>query len=431
MDASTALVASMDTRADELDSQRLSRWHRTVVALLGLGGFLVVYAMFLGRCVSAAVTTRWALDPAGQHLVTGAGFMGMAAGALLMGTVADLWGRRRIFLINVAAFSIFSVAAAFAQGLAGLVTFQIAAGFALGAQLPLTAAFVSEIAPRRVRGRLLCCVYGSAFFAAPIMGFLGWRYVATGHWIVDGWRWLLLIGGLIGLLQLRLRRSLPESPRWELRQTRPEVLSIFDHPPEPPWRAVLAWRNRNRTFMLITAHALHAAVYGGFAVIGPLVLMSKGFSVVASVSFFAITVLGLPVGAALAGLVIDQQERKTSVIAFGLCVALFGAVFSTAANSGLIRGAGFLLAVSCGAFACALHTYQAEVFSTSIRVTGSSVGYAFFLAGLGVLPFVAQPLLNAVGSTPIFIGSAALVAVLCVVVSVVGPPSTGRSLDRI
>lgn len=428
MDASTALVASMDTRADELDRQPVGPWHRKIIAILGLCAFLGIYEMLLGPVVSTAVTRKWALDPTSQHLVAGCGFMGMATGALSLGVLADLYGRRRILLLNVAIFGIFSIAAAAAQNLTALVIFSIGAGFAIGSQLPLVCTFVSEIAPRKVRGRFLCSAYLIAFCAGPAVGYFGAEYVGSRHWIVDGWRWMFLIGAVLALAVWRMRRSLPESPRWGIE---PDPDQLFDEPRQSPWVAILAWRNRSRTLMLTGTHLLHAAVYAGFIVIGPLVLVSKGFPVVDSAGFALLTAVGLPIGAGLAGIVIDRYERKTLIVAFGLCIALFGAVFSTAANAGLIRGAGFALAVSGGAFACALHVYSAEVFPTSLRVTGSSVTYAFFLGSLAVVPFIASPVLNKIGSAPVFIGSAVLVAILCVLVSVIGPTSTERSLDRI
>lgn len=431
MDASTALVASMDARADELDGRSVGPWHRKILALLGLGAFLASYAVLLGPAITGAVTTKWDLGPTSQHLLTGSGFMGMAAGALILGVLADRYGRRRILLLNVAAFGIFSIAAAAAQSLTALVMCNIAAGFAVGSQFPLAGSFACEIAPRKFRGRFLCAVYLIAYCAGPIGALLGGEYVASRHWIMDGWRWLFLFGAAVAYGLWRLRRSLPESPRWEFDRTQPATVIFFDQPARAPWPEILAWRNRSRTLMLAGAHLLHATVYGGFTVIGPLVLISKGFPVVDSAGFVALVAVGLPVGALVASTVIDRYERKTLIVAFGLCIALFGAVFSTAANAALIRGAGFALAVSGAAFACALHLYSCEVFPTSARVTGSGAVYAFFVGGLAIVPFIAQPILDSVGSTPVFIGSAVLVSVLCVLVSVVGPPTTGRPLDHL
>lgn len=424
---STAFVASLSARADELDRRPVGQWHRTALTLCGLAAFLVVYVMFLGTAVSGAVAAKWALGDGTRHLVVAAALIGMVAGALGLGTLADRYGRRRLFALDAAVCAVFSVAAALAQDAPFLIACLIGAGIGTGAQLPLTSAYVSEIAPRKVRGRFVCLTYLFGFCAAPVAGFLGARYVASGHWIIDGWRWLLLIGA-VAVAQWRRYRHIDESPRWELDRTEPKLFYV---PPTTPWRAALAWRNRNRTLLMVVTHLLHAVAFGGFAVIGPMVLMSKGFPVVGSACFLAISVVGLPVGAALAAVLIERYERKTLLIAFALCVGLFGAVLSTAANTGLIRGAGLLLAVAGGAFGCALHTYQAEVFPTSLRVTASGLGFAFFAGGLAAVPFVADPILDAIGPTPVFTGSAGLMALLAVLATIVGPPSTGRSLDQI
>ncbi|WP_376770299.1 MFS transporter [Actinomadura kijaniata] len=83
-----------------------------------------------------------------------------------MGPAADRFGRRRMFLVNLGLYSLFSLLTAFAPDLAWFVAPRFLCGLALGAELTLVDTYVSEFMPRRVRGRCLAWTYTVGFCGA-------------------------------------------------------------------------------------------------------------------------------------------------------------------------------------------------------------------------------------------------------------------------
>jgi putative MFS transporter len=77
------------------------------------------------------------------------------------------------------------------------------------------------------------------------------------------------------------------------------------------------------------------------------------------------------------------------------------------------------------------HIYQAELFPTKIRSSAIGIPYAFSRITAGVLPFGALALLARFGPVGVFTGSAVLMAVLCLAVAILGPRTTGRSLESV
>lgn len=186
-----------------------------------------------------------------------------------------------------------------------------------------------------------------------------------------------------------------------------------------------------RTVMWWIFQILQTVGYYGFGSLAPVVLQAKGHTVTESLSYAALSYLGYPVGSALSVPLIDRIERRTLIILSALGIAAFGLVFGFAEASWLIVGAGFLLTVSSNVFSNAFHVYQTEIFPTGMR--SSAIGIAYSLSRLTsvVLPFIAIDVLEDLGADAVFIGSGVLMLILCLNVRILGPRTTGRSLESI
>ena len=90
-------------------------------------------------------------DTDGKALVIGSGFGGMFVGANVLSVLADRLGRRRVFLWNLAIYSLFTLAAAFSPNLAWLAVLRFCAGFGLGGELTLSDTYLASTPARRPR----------------------------------------------------------------------------------------------------------------------------------------------------------------------------------------------------------------------------------------------------------------------------------------
>ena len=89
----------------------------------------------------------------------------------------------------------------------------VLAGIGIGAELVVIDTYVSEMVPSRARGRYVAITQLIGFTAIPVAALLA-RILVPTHWLMNGWRWVMVIGATGALFTWYLRRSLPESPRW-------------------------------------------------------------------------------------------------------------------------------------------------------------------------------------------------------------------------
>jgi putative MFS transporter len=428
--------------------------HRRMGIAVGFGNFFDLYDIFLGGVLAAVLAESWGLSTNGKALVIGSGFAGMFVGALTLGALADRIGRRRTFLLEILIYSAFTLAAAFSPNLTVLAILRFCAGIGLGGELSLADTYLSEILPRQVRGRYMATAFTLSFFGVPLAAFIGAKFVANHDLLIDGWRWLLIVGSLGGVVVWAMRRSLPESPRWfEMRgdhaaadraarvieDAAREELGVDELPePQPSQvgeaqrtsvREILEGPYRRRSLMLWVFQFLQTVGYYGFGTLAPLVLADKGYDIVDTLGFTAIIYLGYPVGSALSIPLMERFERKHLIIASALGIGFCGLVFGFARTEWLILLAGFCTTSVSNVFSNSFHIYQAEIFPTRIR--GTAVGTAYSLSRLSgaILPFITVAVLDDLGATAVFAGSAAIMVLLSLDIGIFGPRSTGMKLE--
>jgi putative MFS transporter len=449
-----ATTRSQITVASRIDRLPLSSIHRKLSFVLGIGTFFDLYDIFLGGLLGAVLTPLFHLNTFETALIIASGFIGMFVGAIVLGITSDYIGRRAMYMVNLLIYSICSLIAAFAPSFLWIVVFRFLGGLGLGAEPPLTDTYIGEMVPRSVRGRYTAWSYTLGFFGIPVAGFIG-RFVVKGSFLsIDGWRWLLIVGALGALIVWFLRRNLPESPRWyEIRNNneaanatltaieqevmREHNLQSLPEPQpvvvEPQTRAtiteIFSGQYAKRSTMLYIFQLLQTVGYYGFGSLAPIVLTAKGFSVVSSLGYVALSFLGYPLGSFISVFLVERFERKWLIVGSAILIALFGLGFGFATSAPVLVICGFLLTTVSNIFSNAFHIYQAEIFPTRMR--GTAVGTAYSLSRLAsaILPFVALPVLKSSGPVTVFAGAAIILGILCLDVAILGPRSTGKTLE--
>ena len=96
----------------------------------------------------------------------------------------------------------------------GLNAWRLVSGIGLGVEMVTIGAYLSEIAPKAIRGRAFAVNQAIGFVCVPVISFLALLLVPAAPLGLEGWRWVVLIGALAAPVIVFLRRGLPESPRW-------------------------------------------------------------------------------------------------------------------------------------------------------------------------------------------------------------------------
>ncbi len=91
-----------------LEGLPLSRWHWRLVVIVGIGTFFDLYEVFLGGVLAPVLAKEFELGSLGKAMVIAAGFAGMFIGANVLSIAADRLGRRRVFILNLLVYSVFS-----------------------------------------------------------------------------------------------------------------------------------------------------------------------------------------------------------------------------------------------------------------------------------------------------------------------------------
>jgi putative MFS transporter len=209
-------TANLTTR---LDRMPLTRTNVIISILLLTVWMCEAFDMGIVSAVLVFVKDLWQLTPTDQSLLGISATVGVAIGALIAGRMMDLYGRKKILVIGVAIFSIFTLACAAFPDKYWIIGCRFLAGLAVGAVYPIPYLLISELVGKKWRGTVIgiCMGFMIIFYAMPSL---------VGAWVLANfplevaWRIPFLIGGVPLILVLFLIKWVPESPRWNLEKGR-------------------------------------------------------------------------------------------------------------------------------------------------------------------------------------------------------------------
>jgi MFS family permease len=193
-----------------------SQWNTLVASNLGwLFDGYETYALV----ISVGVALHQLLEPQQYSqipvyagTVIGITLLGWAIGGLIGGVVADYIGRKRTMLFAILAYSIMTGVSAFAWDWTSFAVLRFIVGVCIGSEWVTGTSIVAELWPDKSRGKgvgLMQCGFGMGFFLASVAWFL---INPIGP---NAWRIMFLLGVAPALLTLWIRRSIPESDKWE------------------------------------------------------------------------------------------------------------------------------------------------------------------------------------------------------------------------
>lgn len=200
-----------------LDRLPWSSWHTRIIVALGTSWLLDGLEVTLVGSLSGILQSKQGLSLSDPQ-VTGAAttyLAGAVLGALFFGWLTDRLGRRKLFLITLATYSIATVATAFSHGFLFFAVVRFFTGFGIGGEYAAINSAVDELIPGKVRGTVDLIVNGTFWVGASIGAVATYFLLhAGGDMRALGWRFAFGIGGVLGGAVLLLRLGVPESPRW-------------------------------------------------------------------------------------------------------------------------------------------------------------------------------------------------------------------------
>ncbi|AHH94942.1 MFS transporter [Kutzneria albida] len=338
-----------------------------------LDGFdLVVLGTVLPALLAGHV---WGLTPATAGLVSSAGLVGMTLGALAIGTVTDVIGRRRALIIAVAIFSVCTALCAVAPSALVFGALRLLAGLGLGGCLPTAITLVSEHYADRGRSSSATTTIMTGYHVGAMLTALLGLVVLPQL----SWHAMFVIGALPALVLVPLMlRHLPES-----RST------------GQPVRSAEAVASLFRGRVLLATLAFWVTSFMGLVLVYglntwlPEIMRQAGYAMDTGLALLLTLNFGGVVGLLVAGRVADRAGLRRPTIAWFAAAVLFLALLSVRLPVYGLYMAVFLSGAFVFSAQVLVYAYVARVYPQNSRAT--ALGWA---AGVGRLGAITGPLVG-------------------------------------
>ena len=357
------------TSSVPFDWSGASSAQRNTVWAAGLGWMLDAFDVLLYSLVLTRLMTDFGMSKATAGLLNSLTLIASALGSVVIGVLADRYGRRRMLSVSILIYSLFSFACGLAQSVFLLAVFRFGLGVGMGGEWNSGTALVAEAWPAPRRGRALGLVQSSwavgYALAAAVAGFLLPRTT---------WRAVFFVGLAPALLTLWIRRKVPETgARDATHAAGPSFGTRF--------RAAWVGRRRAVLSLLVMNTCGMFAWWGLFTWLPaylelPLAQGGRGFQLLGTTQLLVLLNLGgmLP-GYLVFGVLADRVGRKPTLVAYLLAAALLVPLFAAARTPFSILLTGGCVAFFGTGFFTGSGILGSELFPASIRATALGLTY--------------------------------------------------------
>jgi putative MFS transporter len=458
--ATTTLSAGqISARIDRLPPTR-TVW--AAILLLSAGMFFELYDLLFTAYVAPSLVQSGVLAPASSNFLglngvagfIAALFTGLFIGTFVCGFLADRFGRQKIFVGSLIWYTLANIMVALQNDALGLDIWRLISGIGLGVEIITIGTYLSEMAPKHLRGKAFACSQTIGFACVPVASFLAYTLVPTAPLGLAGWRWVVLIGVAAAALIAFLRLGLPESPRWLARQGRLEeadrVLSAIEARvqreygaplpaagPEEPISPAASFADlwtpttRGRVIMMSVFNIFQTVGFYGFQNWVPTLLVSQGVGITKSLGYTTVIALAAPIGPLIGFFVGDRIERKFVIVGAAGAILVFGLIFGATREAAVIIAMGIGLQLAANIMSYSFHAYQQELFPTGIRARAAGFVYSWSRLSVIFSSFVISFLLHGFGALGVFVFIAAAMLVVMATIGFFGPRTSNVALERI
>lgn len=433
-----------------------------VAGIAALGGLLFGYDTGVISSALPFLKTEFQLSSLLQGVLTSIALGGAALGAIVAGVLADRYGRKPVILVVAAIFFVGGIVSAVATALPVLMFGRLLVGIGIGVSSMLTPLYLAETSPPAERGALVSLNQLMITVGILVSYLVGYGLAHAG----DGWRWMLGLGALPGVVLFVGMLTLPESPRWlaghgrteEARETLrrlrgssqaaddelSQLRADLGRQKKVERQADLKTRHNDRPMVIGVGLAIFQQVTGINTVIyfAPTIFKASGMAdtsaaILATAGIGAVNVLMTIVAIRL----IDTAGRRalllTGLAGMAVSLGVLGAGFLLGAGGGgaLAWVTALSLASYVGFFAIGLGPVFwlliAEIFPLAVRGRGTSVAtFANWGSNLAVaLTFLL--LVDAIGPAFTFFIYAGMSALGFVFTQALVPETKGKTLEQI
>lgn len=385
MDAATAYPRATITIDEAIDQIGIGRFQYRLLFICGLGWAADAMEVIIIAFVIPQVIAEWGITSAQAGVLGTAIFVGMLLGAWFWGTIADRVGRKLGFQLTVLVDSVFGFLSALAPSFPWLVGLRAITGFGVGGTLPVDYAIFSEYLPREQRGRWLVLLESFWAVGTIVAAGLAWLLIPR-----LGWRWLLAVSAVPGLIIFLIRRHIPESPRYlaldgredEAHAVLEQVAQVNGVAVDLPrlhavprstrqtTRALWSPSFARQTAMLWVAWFTISLGYYGTLIWLPNIFVQRGFDFLRTYQNTFILALAQLPGYFSAAYLVEKWGRKWTLASYLAMSGVFTLLFAVVNGlTWIVAAASLMSFFTLGAWGV-LYAYTPELYPTEFRATG-------------------------------------------------------------
>jgi len=386
-----------------------------VCIVSALGGFLWGFDAIVISGTISDVKAQFSLSPTMEGLFVSSGLIGAVIGSGVAGWLGDRFGRSRNLALAAFLMLLSAVASALVPTIELLVLARWIGGLGVGISAMICPLYISEISPTHLRGRLVTVFQFAITIGIMVALFNNYGLHALAEaqreselaaflkWVLVDETWRAMFGSEIlpGVLFLVLAATLPESPRWLLKEGQGErarvVLNrIFTEGADAEYRAIEStiaeedqakkrfidvFSARYRKPLVIAVLLATFSQWSGINVVfyyGTSLLESFGFGADRALSGTAVIGFFNMIFTIVAMIFVDRVGRRKLLLVGTVSAIVFlagiGSMFGAETPGAL------LIVLMCGFVACFAFSlgpikfvFASEVFPTNIRAHAMSV----------------------------------------------------------
>jgi MFS transporter, AAHS family, 3-hydroxyphenylpropionic acid transporter len=325
---------------------------------------------------AAGIGAEFKPSPAQFGTFFSASTFGLFLGAVVGGRLADSICRKKVLVVSIGLFGLFSLLTSLAPDVHSLIWARALTGLGLGGALPMLLALVTESSAREHQSATVAMVYagmplGGAAASLVVM------LISTSHW-----RTIFIVGGVFPLLLTPLIAiGLPESAAFQRAHQVPATLR------EGSFMALLADGRARRTLLLWASFLLELLLLYLLLNWLPSLLVSDGFSSVQAAGAQIGFNLGGVFSAVLIGRMLGGRLRNVVIGVIFVALPILLALLAIAPpRFGIIASAVFFLGCAVLAAQAFLYVVAPIIYPTRIRGMGVGAAVAFGRIGAIVGP---------------------------------------------
>ncbi|WP_020669360.1 MFS transporter [Amycolatopsis nigrescens] len=319
----------------------------------------------------------WGLTPGTASAISTVGLLGMMLGALAIGTVTDVIGRRKALILAVTAFSAFTALCALSPSAWVFGLLRFLAGLGLGGCLPTAITLVTEYARGGKSSSATTTIMTGYHVGAVLTALLGIAVIPG-----LGWRAMFVIGAAPALLLVPLMlKYLPESLSFQERAKAPASREVVS--------GLFSGGRLRATIAFWVASFMGLLLVYGLNTWLPEIMRQAGYPLGAALSLLLTLNVGAVVGLLVAGFVADRAGVRRSTIGWFVAAAVFLSLLSVRLPSFGLYVAVFLAGFFVFSAQVLVYAYIGRTYPAANRATG--LGWA---AGVGRIGAISGPLLG-------------------------------------